>query len=120
MVAKYIYNRFRWWDAADLSKIKEEIIEEGFSAEEHKMPRSDEGFSLVKDFRDHLHISSDTIGAFLDPFKATLFQKEKAPFTVMDLRLRELILEIYPRNSPTIFPWSVSYEPDFEKETDNI
>ena len=119
MVDKYIYNRFRWWDAADLSKIKEELIKEGFSAEEHKMPRSDDEFSLVKDSRDHLKIRADTIGAFLNPFTATLFQKNKAPFTDRDLRLRHLILEIYPRNSPTIFPWSSSYEPDFEREREN-
>jgi hypothetical protein len=120
MVGRYIYNRFCWWDAADLSKIKDELIEEGFIAEERKMPRSDEEFSLVKDFRDHLHVKSDTIGAYLNPFRATLYQKEESPFTARDLRLRELILEIYTRNSPTIFPWSYSYEPDFERETGKI
>jgi hypothetical protein len=116
MAGRYIYNRFRWWDPANLFKIKEELIEEGFIAEERKMPRSDEEFSLVKDFRDHLRIRSDTLGGFLNPYTATLFQKEKALFTERDLRLREIILELYPRNSPTIFPWSYSHEPDFEKE----
>jgi len=119
MVDKYVYNRFRWWDAADLSEIKEKLIQEGFSVEKHEMPRSDEEISLVKDFRDHLHVKSDTIGAILNPFKATLFQKEKAPFTEKDLRLRELILEIYTRNRPTLFPWSYSYEPDFKRESEN-
>ncbi|MFP3950655.1 MAG: hypothetical protein ACLFVP_00700 [Candidatus Bathyarchaeia archaeon] len=118
MVDKYIHNRFRWWDAADLSVIKDELVEEGFYVEKHEMPRSDEELSLVKDFRDHLHIRADTLGAILHPFKATLFQKDKALFTEKDLRLREFVLETYRRNRPTMFPWFYSYEPDFEREAE--
>jgi hypothetical protein len=96
------------------------MIEEGFKIEKHEMPSSEEEFSMVKDLRDHLNIKSDTIEALLNTFKGTIFQKEKTPFTLRGLRLRELIIEIYAINSPSIFPWSYSYEPGFEKETEDI
>ena len=68
----------------------------------------------------HLHLynlrelKADTLNAFISLAGAVLFQKERTPFTHRDMQLRKRILEIYPRNRPTPFPFLVNDEPNFE------
>ena len=105
--------RFRWWQGVDLKKASEALGTE-FGVEPIELPQA--GISIVRDERDELKVHSDTLGAILSRFRAVLFQKESAPFTERDVRLRERILELYPRNRPTPFPWEYSAEPKFEVE----
>ena len=71
-------------------------------------------FSLFKDARDETLVKSDTIGAYISRFRAVLFQRDRAPFTSRDLELRRRILEVYPRDRPSPFPWAFSDEGPFE------
>ncbi|MFB0543632.1 MAG: hypothetical protein ACETVR_02510 [Candidatus Bathyarchaeia archaeon] len=61
-------------------------------------------------------VKADTLAAFLSAWRAVLFQRSRAPFTRRDMELREIVLKLYPRNRPTPFPWSFSFEPPFEVE----
>ena len=85
-----------------------------FSVEPIELPQA--GISIVRDERDELKVHLDTLGAIFSRFRAVLFLKESALFTERDVRLRKRILELYPRNRPTPFPWEYSAEPKFEVE----
>lgn len=77
-------------------------------------PSNELEMSLMKDERNELKISADTLTVILSKFRAVLYQKEATPFTASDVELRKKVLELYPRNSPTPFPWSFTFEPKFE------
>ena len=76
--------------------------------------------SIHKDDREKLKVKADTLGALMAPFRVVLYQRESAKFTATDLRLRKIILKMYPRISSTFFPWSFHKEPEFlvANETD--
>jgi hypothetical protein len=38
----------------------------------------------------------------------------RKPFTVNDMRLREIVLEAYPHGSSSFFTWGFNAEPAFE------
>lgn len=113
MSKSYHYVRFQWWQGVDLKKASEELSTE-FSVEPIELPQA--GISIVRDERDELKVHLDTLGAIFSRFRAVLFLKESALFTERDVRLRKRILELYPRNRPTPFPWEYSAEPKFEVE----
>jgi hypothetical protein len=70
---------------------------------------------LHKDEREELKVSSNTLTAMLSAFRAVLYQKEAASFTERDMKLREKVLELYPRKRSTPFPIPlISIEPKFE------
>lgn len=73
-----------------------------------------EEISLFKVDRERLRIEADTLRARLSSYRAVLYQRENAPFTVRDMALRGRALELYPHNSPTPFPVKFSMEPEFE------
>jgi hypothetical protein len=113
MIEPYHYVRFKWWEGIDLKKVSEDLGR-SFSVKMYIRPRDNLEFIFEKDERDELKVSSDTLSAMLSRSRAVLYQKEVAPFTARDMELREKVLELYPRNTPTPFPWSFSYEPKFE------
>lgn len=113
MSKPYHYVRFRWWQGADLKKVSEELSDE-FSVETIEMPKSKYDIALLKDERYELKVNADTLTALLSRFRAVLSQRESAPFTEKDMKLRERILELYPRSRSTPFPWVFSVEPKFE------
>jgi hypothetical protein len=74
-------------------------------------------WSFQDDAREEIEVRADTLFAFLSPFRATLFQKEKAPFTKKDMELRETVLALYPRDTATPVPFRFGEkEPTFEKQ----
>ena len=113
MVETYKYVRFRWWERIDLKKLSEDLGR-SFSVEKLIQPSDEQGIFLFKDERDELKVSADTLSVMLSCFRAVLYQKEASPFTVRDIELRKKILELYPRNRPTPFPWMFSHESKFE------
>ena len=70
--------------------------------------------SLYKNAREETLVKADTVGAYISRFRAVLFQRDRAPFTPRDMELRSRILEVYPRDRPSPFPWAFSDEEPFE------
>jgi hypothetical protein len=64
-----------------------------------------------------LIFKADTLHVAITPTKATLYQKDVAPFTIRDISLRETILEWYP-NQYTMFFFAK--EPEFTTQTTPI
>lgn len=108
----YHYLRYRWWNRVDLEEVAKELGEE-FSVEWSIGPRDEMGVDLRKAEKDVLKVKADTLGAYLDIYKAVLYQREAAPFTARDLKLRNKLFEIYTRDRPTPFPWMFLEEPKF-------
>jgi len=114
MTGPYHYARFRWWKNIDLTEAAEELAKD-FAVKRIAMPEgTPHEIAPYQDERDVLIVRADTLMATLSATHAVLSQKESAPFTSRDLELRKKILELYPRNRPTPFPWSFSIEPKFE------
>ena len=109
----YYHTRFRWWTRVELDKVSEDLKNEYDTvmkpriADEHEL-----GFQ--KDDRSELEVKSDTLTAFLSPFRVILFQKKKAPFTSRDMELRNKVIELYPREKAIPFLWPFGSEPAFE------
>jgi hypothetical protein len=109
----YHHVRFRWWTRV-LLKEESENFEDKFQVEFEEKPVDRLETAIHKDDRNELKVKSDTLIAYLSPFRAVLNQKKKAPFTSRDMELRNRIIELYPRERPTPFPWLYSPEPAFE------
>lgn len=77
------------------------------------MPSSRFDVSIYKDERDGYKYTADTLNVFLYPFKAVLYQTEPEPFTAKDLRLREVVLQHYPRVRGTALTIARIREPSF-------
>ena len=107
----YHYVRFRWWTEVDLNKIMKELAER-FNV---KMIGSKEK-NILKDDKQELMVNADTLTATLSSFRVVLSQKKKLSFTKKDMELRKRMLELYPQNRPTPFPWQFTTEPKFQIE----
>ena len=113
MTDSYSYTRFRWVDAADLGELNKRLTEAGLDVKVREMPTSEHDLSPYRRHRTSLFVKADTLGAIIAAFRATLSQRDKQPFTAKDMRLREIVLEEYPRNSSSFFPWGFNMEPPF-------
>ena len=117
----YHYVRFRR-TPLDLSETEASLRLEEFRVEKHNTPPKSEFELSMKNFfgtdwnRDHLIVKADTLEAFLSQSVATLFQREAAPFTKRDVRLREIILDLYRQSRAGIFSPYFHQEPEFEIE----
>lgn len=111
----YHYVRFSWRGSVDVEGLKAEF-EDDYEAR-LVLPSEDESKTSIhiKDVRE-LRVKADTLSAFLLPSRAVLSQKERAPFTGRDLKLRERVLEIYTHSRPTPLPFMFGDEPEFEVE----
>ena len=119
MSEPYHYVRFRWGPEVDIEKAMEELST-AFSVERITMPSSDDHVqaSTIQGDRDRdeLRVKADTLTALLSRIRAMLFQKESAPFTKKDVKLRERILELYPHSRSTPLPFFFQSEPKFSVE----
>ena len=110
---KYYFIRYEWF-RIDLDALAKEM-EEDFVVELRPMPTGRVDLSPYKFDRDGLKISADTLAVFTYPFKAVLFQREPASFTSKDLKLRNKILELYPKNKSSLLSIGAAYsEPKFQ------
>ncbi len=112
----YNYVRFAWYKRVDLEALKEALSE--FTVIDRPWPYGEFDLSLYQDEREGLQCKADNLSAFLQPFKAVLYQKTQAPFTRRDLRLREIVMESYPRERSTMLTIGYPGEPDFEVADD--
>lgn len=110
---KYHYVRWRWNERIDIEKLVEELREK-FKV----VPIKDHGWDLEltyhKEMRDRYMIKSDTLTVFLSIFRVVMVQREAAPFTELDLELRDRMLKLFPKDRPTFLPWQSNIEPEFE------
>lgn len=113
MVKPYHYVRFNWWKRVDLDEVAGELGEK-FSVKLVRIPWDERAVSLDQEMNEELRVKADTLNAFLTPFKVVLFQKKAAQFTAIDAELRERMMELYPRDRPTPFPFMFGTEPKFE------
>jgi len=105
----YWFVRVRWFRGHDLTAFSSEL------SRDFTVVRP---FVSSKDWYLHRELGSllvraDTLYALLETDKATLYQKEAAPFTRKDLELRERIFKLYPHTlrAPAAF---FVQEPPFE------
>lgn len=114
MSRKYNYVRYRWWSEVDIDELSGELSTE-FEVKPVNTPESTiQELSLYKEVRNEILIKADTLGAYISRVRAVLFQRDTAPFTPLDMELRRRLLEVYPRDRPSPFPWSFSDEEPFK------
>jgi len=113
MSSNYFYLRYTWVKRVDVKRLAENL---SLSFELAPRKISDPGpLSIVgPDTKEAFQVRADTLYVYLSPVRATLFQKERKPFTERDLELRKRIFVHYPRNRATPLPWGFSDEPQFE------
>ena len=111
----YFFVRHTWIQNVDVEKLAKDL---GSSFEVVSLDRAEPGPTSIigRETREKFLAKGDTLQVYLSPIKATLFQKERKPFTQNDLRLRESIFAIYPHSRSTPFPWGFMQEPRFEVE----
>ena len=107
--------RFVWGDGLDINALQMELAEM-YPVRRREFPGDDVEVSLFKDDRVELVVTADRMRVHINAHRAILSQIEDGPFTKRDMELRGFILEHYNRNRPTPFPWSASFEPEFEVE----
>jgi hypothetical protein len=108
----YHFVRFRWWERLDLEAAAEELGET-YTIEWSIGPSTETDMHLRKEERNILKVKADTLGAYLDVYKAVMYQREPTPFTQRDAELRERLFEMYNRDRPTPFPWQYLEEPKY-------
>ncbi len=108
----YHFVRFLWAARVDLETKEEELAE--YVVGWRTPPETVSKMHLHLYNLRELKLKADTLNAFISLTRSVLFQKERAPFTPRDMELRKRILEIYPRNRPTPFPFLINDEPKFE------
>ena len=89
---------------------------ERFHVGRRDYPGNEIEVSLFKEDRVELIVTADRMRVHANAHRADISQIEAGPFTKHDMELRAYILDKYPRSRPTPFPWSHSYEPEFETE----
>jgi len=113
MSEPYHHVRFRWWNRADLEKIAEEFTGK-YNVDMTHHPKDTMDPSLLKDQRDELIVTADTLMGHLSIFRAVLSQKKPEKFTAKDVELRRRVREIYSHDRSTPFPWMYSSETKYE------
>lgn len=115
-IKRYSYPRFTWFIDINIDKEAKKLSADFKISPKMTPDPSHYEVAIHKNTRKELIVKADTVGAIISTFRAILYQKEKAPFTARDLLLREKILELYPRTTPSPFPVGFSHEPKFLTE----
>ena len=119
MRRKYTYVRYTWWRDVDVDEL-ERRLSESFTVRPLDLPGDTRyEIGIYKNVRQETLVKADTLGAYVSRFRAVLFQRERAPFTRRDVELRRQLLETYPRDRPSPFPWAFSSEEPFEVAEDD-
>ncbi len=91
MAERHYEYRHRWFFSADLNALEKLLKARGFATSWHRYPR--DAISLRR--FEELDAKADTLTAHLSTHKAILFQRKPAPFTEMDMSLREILMKEY-------------------------
>jgi hypothetical protein len=112
-VAKtYWHIRYRWLKNIDIQKIASELGED-FEVETMDTKKGNNDPTVWKLWRDQLKIKANTLSALLSARRVVLYQREAMPFTEKDLKLREYLFGLYPRNRGTPLHVGSIDEPKF-------
>ena len=111
----YSHMRFKWGEGLDIETAMEHL-RESYSVKRRDFPGTDVEIALYREDRIELVVTADKMRIHMNAHRAILNQIVKGAFTQRDVALREYVLENYPRNRPTPFPWSYYFEPEFEVE----
>ena len=112
----YSYTRYTWSKNVNVDKEANRLGAD-FEIKPINTPElSEQEVAIYKTTRKEIIVKADTVDAIIGTFRAILYQKEKAPFTHQDLLLRQKILELYPRTTPSPLPIMPSFEPKFTIE----
>lgn len=115
-IKPYSYARYTWSKNVNVDKEAEQLGA-NFEIKSINTPEpSEQEIAIHKTTRKEIIVKADTVGAIIGTFRAILYQKDKAPFTTHDLLLRQKILELYPRTTPSPLPLMPSFEPKFVTE----
>ena len=115
-IEPYSYVRYTWSKNVNIDKEADQLGID-FELKPINTPNpSEKEVAIHKNMRKEIIVKADTVGAIIGSFRAILYQKEKAPFTHQDLLLRQKILELYPRTTPSPLPIMPSFEPKFTIE----
>jgi len=106
----YHYVRWTWFNEHNLEKLAEELA--NFTIV--KPPPRKKVTDLMGRNVGEFEVQADTLLAFLSSEHASLFQKEKAPFTEKDIELRKAVFVLYPHSRATPLPFGFRKEPKFE------
>ena len=109
--------RFKWGQGLDMDAVQKDLSEK-FNVSRRDFPGDDIEVSLFKEDRLELVVTADKMRIHMNAHRAILSQIKDGPFTKNDMKLREYVLEKYPRSRPTPFPWSFNFEPSFEVENE--
>ena len=115
-IEPYSYIRYTWSKNVNVDKEADQLSVEFEIIPINTTELSDQEVAIHKTTRKEIIVKADTVGAIIGTFRAILYQKEKAPFTHQDLLLRQKILELYPRTTPSPLPIMLSFEPKFTIE----
>ncbi len=109
----YSYVRYTWSKNINVDKEAKQLSAD-FEIESINTPAPrEQEVAIYKTSRKEIIVKADTVGVIIGTFRAILYQKEKAPFTHRDLKLRQIILGLYPRSTPSPLPIMPSFEPKF-------
>ena len=107
----YYFVRYTWWRRVDMDAVEKEM--RGVFEVENLVPPDDRS-NMSPYGREKLRVRADTLGAYLAPERAVMYQREPQPFTSGDMELRKRIFELYPRDRSTPLPLFFQDEPKFE------
>ncbi len=93
---------FRWWSPFDVRKFAEEMKSVYVLEVRNEIDMGDR-IDIFRDLRVEIRVRSDTLQAFISPYKAIMFQDEAAPLSRRDLELEEFVLKKYPHVRDTPF-----------------
>jgi hypothetical protein len=117
MAESYYHIRYRWWTKVDLEELEGELFQE-YRVVKHGLPPQELELTLHKDDRIELIVKSDTLTATISGIRAYITQKESAPFTSKDMKLRKKVIDLFPRTRPSPLPVMFHKEPKFEVAED--
>lgn len=118
----YIYTRWTWFKDYDLAELAPQL-KDRFTVVLLNSPDTMYGstkIGITESVVYDLQVETDTLSAFLAPSRARLFQKKAAPFTRLDVALREAILLLYPHDRESFLPFGFQTEPSFKIEDSKV
>ncbi len=109
----YYFVRYTWWRRVDIDSVEKEM-RDVFQVDNLEVPEVERERDMSPYGRERLRVRADTLGAYLAPERAVMYQREPQPFTARDMELRKRIFELYTRDRATPLPLFFQDEPKFE------
>ena len=109
----YYFTRSSGRKQVDLNKLVEELKDE-YTIQELDDFDSIWDITLDDLDREKLRIIADTLAVRLAPARVILFQREAAPFTQRDQKLKDIIFRLYKLDKTSFLPLKSPKEPEYK------